>query len=269
MKLEPAYLQSRTGFSFFNAGVSHATPEDHLAWYRHFREISGSPPKMLVLGLDLATFSDQSQPDARLLSAAPLSRQITDLLRYRDRAARWTELLSWHQTRESARSWLLHLGKLMPEPLVSFEEDGLLVYRQREKQIEAGEYDFESALNYTVSEAEHQFRDYLGVSALRLAILDRLLTECSADNTRLIVFLTTLHPRQQQHLLESSNYAARKQELRIALAQRAIAHQFTLVDLSNSTSYGGDYDEFVDGIHPLEANTRRMIDKLLAGGAQR
>jgi hypothetical protein len=38
------------------------------------------------------------------------------------------------------------------------------------------------------------------------------------------------------------------------------------VDLSRLESFAGDPKQFVDGIHPLEPNTRRMIDRLVPVG---
>ncbi|MCA9266496.1 MAG: hypothetical protein KDA60_21700, partial [Planctomycetales bacterium] len=155
MKLEPDYLTDQTGYRFFNAGVNYALPEDHLAMLRYFSQRSGHAPRMVVLGLDVASFSDATTTDPRLLNTTELVSQIPEAVRWRDRWHRWGDLLSWQQTRESVRSLSIQLRhRELPKPVEFYRPDGLLVYQQREQEIAAGAYDFEGPLEFNQHEYE-------------------------------------------------------------------------------------------------------------------
>ncbi len=262
-KIEPRHLQAETGQTFFNAGVNYAQQEDSLAWFRYYQDVFQRSPKTIVLGLDVASFSPRARADARLLNHAVLSSQIPDVLRRRDRFSRWSELLSWHQTRESLRSLKIALGNDYPAPVETYQSDGLKVYLKRETEIAAGAYDFEDALAFNLREYEHLLSNFDQLAIERVVLFERLVEACQRAGTRLLVFLSPLHPRLHAHVARRTEYESRKRELINYLRQRATETGFVFCDLSTLESFDGDPREFFDGIHPGVANTRRMMDKLL------
>lgn len=268
LKLEPAYLQDKTGLSFFNAGVNYAVPTDHLAWYRHYLATYGNAPRMVVLGLDISSFSPSVATDARLISNPTLSRHVRSDMTVHDRCARWTELLSWQQTRESLRSLKHHFLRQAdvtspPLPVEKYQHDGQIVYLQREREIAAGTYDFAGPLEFNKHEYETRYRQFDQLSETRLNEFRQLARECTAHGTQLISFITPMHPSLLQHLSARSRLTARRSELVRCLQAYADELGFTLVDLTELESFGADPRMFVDGIHPLEPNTRKLIDKIL------
>ena len=264
MKLEPDVLQRVTGSTFLNAGVNHAKSEDHLAMLRHYHSKTGEMPKWVVLGLDVNSFSDQNQTDARLLSNSDLLPHVSGSVPLSDRFQRWRELFSWQQTKMSITSIRHPKTEDGEPPLESFRADGLLVYHQREQEIADGTYDFRGALDYTKREYKQLLFNFDRLSERRCEMFAALARECRQANSRLVVFLTPMHPELRAYVENSTAYELRKRELNDFLAAQAKSEGFTLVDLSDITRFDGDPALFVDGVHPLEPNTRKMIQRLVS-----
>lgn len=264
LKLEPDYLEERTGYRFFNAGMNYGKTEDFLAFLRYYHDTFGQTPKMVVVGLDVNAFTDGSPPDARLLSNTALACRVPEAINLSDRMHRWRELLSWQQTKTSLKSLKMHVrSESTPEPVESFRNDGLIVYHQRERELHEGTYDFASALEYSKNEYKHLFKAFKNMSPERCKVFERLASICRAKDIQLTVFLTPMHPELITHLAECTNYQDRKTEVLEYLRNQQAQHQFALWDLSVLNSFAGDPTLFVDGIHPLEPNTRRIIDQIL------
>ena len=262
LKLEPDYLESKTGIRFCNVGVNYGKVEDYLAMLRLYEETYGRSPRMVVIGLDIHGFSDSIPTDARLLSNPLLSAQVPDVIPFADRFHRWEELLSWQQTKMSLKS-LRSRGADDAAPIKSFRDDGLIVYHQREQQIAEGDYDFEGALDYNRNEYKHLFLGYDQLSLKRAETFFKIADYCRRNRSQLAVFLTPLHPRLQQHLVESTSFSSRKKQVTEFVRSQAMHHGFAFVDLSTVSAFDGDEQAFVDGIHPLEPNTRLMIDRIV------
>lgn len=261
LKLEPDYLEAETGLPFFNGGVNHGRPEDFLALLRFYRSEFDHYPSILVLGLDVSAFAP-SNIDARLLSQPELVKLIPEVIRIRDRFQLWRELLSWQQTKSSLKALQYGWLNSRPPEVESYRPDGLLVYRQREAELAAGIYDFDAALEYNKREYRHLFADYPELSAERLAYFETLVETCRTNDVQLIVFATPLHPELTSHLRDETDYAERREELVRYLTGAADRSAVEFYDFTDITTFHGDPGSFVDGIHPLESNTRRMIDRM-------
>ena len=264
LKLEPDYLQAQTGYPFFNAGVYYGKPEDYLAFLRYYQDRFERAPRMIVLGVDVYAFSDVLPPDARLLNNVSLASRVPEAITVADRFHRWQELLSWQQTKLSVKSLLMHVRSTeLPAPAESFRPDGLLVYHERESDIAAGTYDFPAALDFNKREYKRLFSDFATISPQRCQLFERFADTCRANGTQLIVFLTPLHPELICHLEETTDFREHKHQTTRYLQRQAARHRFTLWDLVEIRSFAGDPHCFVDGIHPLEPNTRRIVDTIL------
>ena len=264
MKLQPDYLQSKTGKSFFNAGMNYAKPEDYLAFLRFYIDETGHAPKILIVGLDVAGFSNQVDVDARLVAEPALGRLVPEVSELTGNYRRWQELLSWSQTIASAKSIMHALGDSETEPLKeSYRRDGFLVYHERERQIAEGTYDFASAIAYNEREYSELIRGFDQLSPERCELFRKLVTECQQLNIELFAFMTPLHPQLGDTLSRSPHYSSRRRDLENFLTSLAVQMSFRFVDLVDIASFQGDPSDFVDGIHPLEPNTQNMIDVML------
>jgi lysophospholipase L1-like esterase len=143
-----------------------------------------------------------------------------------------------------------------------FNHDGVVQYVKRIHEIERGVYDFEAALDYNRREFEALFGNFRNLSTTRLRILREAVDLCIANNCRVYLFTTVHHPRLRDLLIQRTRFGARESEAIQWLQNLAQETGAKFVDLGNIESFGGDPLAFVDGIHPLEANTRRMADRL-------
>ncbi|MEM8732611.1 MAG: hypothetical protein AAGG44_00210 [Planctomycetota bacterium] len=259
-KFDPDKLTSNTGHRFFNLGVNHGRPEDFLALYRHLLAQAPTAPKLLVLGVDPISLSDAEEVDARLLGIQELNREIREFLTFEDRTQRWSDLLSWNQTKNS----LLALKSLArpsnPAAEESFREDGLIQYHRREKEIAEGKYDFAAALEYNVDEYATYYRRASRLSETRCECLNTLVSEAKREGTEVVLFLPTLHPQLLESLDRIDGAADFRKRCRDFLSELAQSNSLALYDFTELDSFDGQATQFVDGIHPLEANTVKMID---------
>jgi len=76
------------------------------------------------------------------------------------------------------------------------------------------------------------------------------------------MFLTVHHPTLRNTLSQKTDFERLEQDAKDALQKITDECHARFVDLSTLDTFGGDPNEFVDGIHPLEPNTRLMIDRL-------
>lgn len=264
MKLEPQYLAHKTGLKFFNAGVYYGRPEDYLALLRSYHAVFHRWPKSVMVGIDIDAFVEHPGPDARLIRNELLRSQVQELLTLDDRTRRYRELLSWQQTTASVRS--LARGEAMRREAAeeeSFEFDGKIVYHRREAELSQGEYDLASACEYTRKEYRRLFQHYERLSPMRVQAWRTFTEICRTEEIEVVAFIT---PWREETLasVESTGVFADRHADVTSLVLETLPPLGRLADFTQIESFGGNPELFVDGVHPLEANTRRMIDALFS-----
>jgi len=265
LKFEPNYLSERTGRSFYNAGVTHAHAEDHVAMLRFFRERFAQWPAVIIIGIDEFAFSASEPVDRDLVATPQLACQLPAFLSLSDRLQPFRSLIEWQQTKLSIRSLKQRfLSQSSPEKIETIQPDGRIVYHQREQQIADGAYDFQSAINYNIQEYSQIVSRYHAICPQRVRTLSDTLTQCADSGSTIIIFFTPLHPILHRHLATDPSFQKRNAELRLAIGQIASFTKSTVHDFTDPKSFNGDEREFVDGIHPLEFNTRKMVDAMLS-----
>jgi hypothetical protein len=214
--------------------------------------------------LDVSAFSDANAIDARLLCQPDLARQIPDVINFRDRYRRWQELLSWQQSKMSIQSVRRHLAGTVDQPAAeSYRPDGVLVYHEREQQMAEGAYNFQAALDYNKREYKQLLAEFPRLSQRRCQLFQALVRLCHQGDVQLVVFTTPMHPELAEYLSSTTALTQRHDELVRYLRGAADRYHFQFHDLTDIRSFSGSPTLFVDGIHPLEPNTRRMINRLL------
>lgn len=263
-KFEPEYLERKCGCVFFNAGVNHGRPVDYLAWIRWYQDQWDRLPEMVIIGIDTESLTDTIPIDGRVTASSALARFVRNELPWRARLAPATELFSFKQSKASLAS----IGQLakrthVAEPIEYFDLGGKIVYRKREAELAEGRYDFESAFAFNDAEFRSIYRDYSALSLTELKALCETVELLKSQQCEVILFKTTSHPRFRAILRNLENYAARDSEVMQLIELIGKRFGAPVFDFSDIESYAGDPDAFVDAIHPLEINTRRMIDRLV------
>ncbi len=265
MKFEPSYLRKHTSMSFFNFGVNHGRPEDFLAIVRMYRDRFGEFPKLVLIGVDLASLDDVVPNDARLSSEPRMLAYARDTQSWSDEFDRYSQLLSYQQLTASIRSVWRKRSPQNEDPIATqFTADGVIRYVEREKQIENGSYDFNKSLDYNEKEFLSLFGRLNEVSAKRLGYLHETVRLCTENNCRVYLFSTVHHPRLRESLVSKTKFQKVEADALKSLAEIAQELDASFVDFGAIDRFSGDERAFVDGIHPTESNTRRMIDRLIS-----
>jgi hypothetical protein len=264
-KVEPDYLEERTGLPAFVAAVDDARAEDHLALLRYCLEDLRLPLEVVVLQLDVPAFHENMPASSHLVLEPALRRHLPDDLPMEEYARPYLNTLSHGQLVESIRTLrtLWQPGGAPPDD-VEIQPDGTIRYRDREAAIAAGSFDLGHHVRGTV---EHFLRVYQGfrrLSPRRLANLDVLLTLARERGVKVLAYLPPLHPIQDAVLRQGTAYPRLLPSLRREAATRVRAAGGRFLDASDLASFGGDPELFYDGIHPREENNRRLLEVLLA-----
>ena len=266
MKFEPSYLHARTNLRYFNFGVNHGRPEDFLAIVQLYSNSTGHFPKSVLIGVDVASLNDVVPSDARLIAEPKLYSCIRNKIPWTEEFDRLSQLFSYQQFVSSLKSLRNNLiansSVAVPNPFEVYDPDGVIQYLQRQAERKEGKYDFEKAIRHDQKELMSVFGNMTRLSQRRLGYLQEVVAQCEQQGCQVTLFLTVHHPTLRKTLSRKTEFERFELDARIALQRIADECQARFVDLSSLDTFGGDPNEFVDGIHPLEPNTRLMIDRL-------
>lgn len=264
LKFEPEYLQTRTSQTFFNFAVNHGRPEDFLATVRYYRDRFGFCPKTVLIGVDVASLNDVIPNDARLSAEPRLFAFAQDTSSWCDEFDRFSQLFSYQQLTASVRSIRNCVRPIQRNEVEQcFSADGVIQYLERQSQIDAGTYDFESALDFNQREFLSVFGQLSEPSQRRLRYLRETVQLCKSNGSQVYLFATVSHPRLRERLAAKTKFLQVEERAIKEMERIATELDATFVDFGSVEAFDGDPDCFVDGIHPLEPNTRRMIDRLM------
>lgn len=271
LQLDPEYLQDQTGMKSFNAGVNHGRLEDALGLLRFTYQRQGTFPKLVLLGLDVAAFDSSVPEDARLTQTRELYELVPEGHDWRQTLESFSELFSWHETRNSIDSLQRVIGLKKPSdrPIESLRDDGMLQYHRRDQQLESGQYDFAAALQYNLAETQRMLSKMPSLSEKSFHLLHGLLDECRHHDCHIIAFLTPYHPTLRNQLKEIDKLENFEDQICERVELWSDSYSMRFHDLRSVSHYGGQPSRFYDGIHPDSSETRRMIDLLLSHERQR
>lgn len=265
LKFEPTYLESKTNLKFFNAGVNHGRPSDYVAWTRWYEQRWGRYPQVVIIGVDTATFHDVVPIDGRITGEPKLASLVPELVSTNEHCQLMTELIGFKQTKASLLALKSHICGTSDRTKVDFfDRDGRIVYQHREKELESGTYDFANALEYNRGEFKAVYGSFLHLSTREMTILAKLVRTFRDNGAQVYLFNTPFHPELRKSLEALPRFEEREREAKLFLEILSERTGSIAMDLSHVESFDGDASMFVDGIHPLELNTRKMIDRLLA-----
>jgi len=217
-----------------------------------------------VVGVDVDAFVENPGPDARLMRHQSLRAQIPELLTLEDTMRPYRELLSWQQTKAGIHSVLRGDEMCRKEAEEeSFQQDGKIIYHRREAELSRGDYDLASACEYTRKEYRRLFQDYVRLSPMRVKAWQAFTEICRTEEIEVIAFITPWRKETLASVESTGLFEARHTDV-TSLVQETLPTFGRLADFTEIESFNGDPELFVDGVHPLEPNTRRMIDALFS-----
>jgi len=257
MTLAPETLRELTGLRTFNAGFSDALPEDYYAVLNQLIR-RGTPPKEIVLGIDIIAFdpgpvNQFSALTPELASSLPRDSYLPGLV------ARAKSLLSYGQTRRGVDLLLQNAGRKPPEPWpVAFDADGLLHYVEWEIGIAQGT--FVPEINPDVGGGRLEELD-----DARRACFERFLTLARENGVRVRAFLTPYHPAVLAYRAVDEVDWFGERRAAVAGYLQGLEKQypgFTFDDFTDIEAFGGASDEFFDSVHYFSSNGDRLLAAL-------
>ena len=269
--IEPKYIEQVTGRRCYNSGVSVGCPVDYLVQFRFLLSL-GIKPELLIVGVDewaLGDHGENDHYDLQLMTYPPLFRQVPlfDKLWIAWRALKTITL-------KSTRNSLENLMGKTPVPRMESEDtatgyhaDGLddrfsrgYVGPDHAELLAAG-ID-EKVAHWSAVVDDHWKVERMRPQPRQTRYFRELMTLAKQNGVQVYVVLLPLHPEYERGV-----FTPRLYEIRVELSMllRDTCREFGAVyrDCSSLESFGGNAEDFVDGVHLTAPNARRMIDLLL------
>jgi len=107
-----------------------------------------------------------------------------------------------------------------------------------------------------------RFEKMTALSSKRTAYLRQLIDDAQADGTKVVVWLTALHPATERHLATSTSYGPLLSAARDALISLRQDLDVPTFDFSSPARYNGTPDGWYDCAHIDETNAERVAASL-------
>jgi hypothetical protein len=261
MRFEPAYLDQRTGLRTFNFAVPSAAPVDCLALYRYATEKMRAPVRSVMVGMDTRALFGRDSNFRELAANRELRAYLPPRGFHGFELRGVPLLLNWTQTNHAVAAVRRSVWGAKRSRQRELDADGFQPWNADDEVRARPGWSLERSVREQLS------GDYLDPGEIELnpdAVreLGILLALTHRQNVRTTVFLTpaldAVHAAWRL-----SGFAPHERDA--AEQVRALCHRFgaRFLDFSTVASFGGDPQEFYDGVHPTLVNTRRMIDALL------
>ena len=249
-RLEPSYLEAKTGLKGFNLAMTNAKPEDAWAFAHFLHERSPDTHVRWVWGVHVSTLMER-ELEPGLIQDARLSRYLpADLLR--EQAGRLpTSPDEVPEVGRAMRSVYAPDGVVLWDSYDRAEARGLTLAGALRKDIPQHIRRLK-ATPTTIGRRASRSIDYLEAT---LGYLDQVGDE-------VVLVAMPLHPRVLR-AVRAQGWQIRHNSLLAYLTSLRGRYTFEFVDLTELASFGGDRRDFYDAIHMKSANSGRLIDKLV------
>jgi len=250
MRFEPAFMEEKTGLKGFNLAMTNGKPED--AWvFAHFLHDRSPRTKLRwVWGVQVSTMYERDL-EAGLIQDPRLNRYLPlDLLVEQGRSLPRTP----EEVPKVARTDLRRYGRdgvVLSNSYDRAEAQGRTLERSLEVYIKRALAKQQQAPGRSV-EKRSRSRDYFEAT---LGYLDAIGGEA-------VIIAMPVHPEALEALREHG-WQDRHERFLAYIRSLRDKYDVRFIDLSEIESFGGDPEEFYDGVHIKAANARRVITKLV------
>jgi hypothetical protein len=259
--VDPAALEEMTGLRGFNAAVGSAESQDYLAWLRLFIDVNGRPPRMIVLGIDEVAFAN-SRPIVEAFNGSDaLLATLPDIGKTESLLPIDEHDLGWGRTWDSLRA-IYFTFTVYPPDNERFDANGLGHYVAKERAAEDGSLDHEAGLAESLTDYRHRFENYTAIDPDRVVYFNRFLDLVEEHDIELVAFVTPMHPLFAKRIEAETVAGLRKAEVRELLRSRFASHGWPLHEATEPQDYGGDLDNYYDGVHMHPAEMTRLLQSV-------
>jgi hypothetical protein len=289
MKLDPVEIKRISGHSAFNAGVSGGTTQDMYLYAKYADHLWGQGPNAhyphLVIGVvnDVLRFTGTAALDPRLKRYLPKQDRSRSKLQIAGALLQMKTVEGGvrgvHRVvKHDGLAALLHPEEQSSGDVALLATTGRQKGNQRENLSPRGMQLFNPGADYSKplsSRVEVQMRTfvhngfvadaaYTGVDPRGIDLLHRTIQLANSHGDVPTLWVTPYQPGAVKYM-PPAQYHARDRRFRAALEQLKRDDpklRFTFVDLADISSFGGDPNEFYDGIHMTPKNTAKVLAKL-------
>jgi hypothetical protein len=244
-RFDPAYFEDITGLRSFNAAFPVGRPSDAWALTRYCLQHHPKVRLHCFWAIQPSLFQDR-QMDPGLVQDQRLSRAF-------DQAT----------IDKAATAQIASMGEDKPALWTpsGYAADGHLIYNYYDYLEERGRT-LDTAIRQWVSlmKSRQPEKPYSGKTwrpnqvyfGCTLALLNSF-------GVRPVIVIMPTHP-QAIELLGEERWEAQRRRLLDSLAEMQGIYDFALLDYSRIESFGGDPNDFYDGVHVKAENARRIVD---------
>lgn len=250
MRFEPSYVKETTGLRAFNLAMVVGRPEDAWVFAHYIHERWPKTKLRWIWGIQNSTLGERPL-EAGLIQDPRLNRYLPDALlkeqgallpQTPDKVPKLSRADGMRYARDGVVVWNKYDGEEAKGRTLA---RSLKIYIKRALQKQQGEPG-------GAFEAPSRGREYF----------ERTIGYLNEIGVEPIFISMPIHPRVLKALLPGGWQAGHDRFLAYIDSLHG-SYDFEFIDLSHIGSFGGDPDEFYDGVHIKFANARKVIDKLV------
>jgi hypothetical protein len=264
--MRPGLLSGDGESRVFNFAVDNAHAEDFLAIY-HYALAQGINPKFLVIGLDIASLHSDDAHDHMFDRS-----ELKSYLEHADDTSSWLSI-----------KWLIDAKSVYTKDYLkdSFKAIWMKIRHQTPKtKFAADGYELQySGAQFPLGEIgpQHDFSDDIksymqriagmrDLSPKRLDYLRQLFTEARQHNAIVVVWLTPIHPRLNEFMIQNTNYADLIKKVNVEAENWVSAYGIHYEDYSDIRAFGGLETAWDDSSHMNWRNMDCVARALVSEG---
>ena len=247
-RFEPSYLQQLTGLRSFNLAFQNGRPEDAWAFTSSIRDRYPHAALRVVWFLHVEAFREQG------LSAGLVQDPAL---------ARWFPRSLVEKERAKLPKTQAELPKGRDLALTEYGPDGAVLRNRYDLEVQKGRT-LERAVDWTIKEALRRYETTTPALFPRSqAYFEKTIRALNDDDTTPVIVFMPLHPRLLA-AVKPAGWSERHSQVMSYLRGLQDELDFTVLDLTELSSFGGDPRDFYDGFHIRKANARRLLDAVVA-----
>ena len=247
-KVSPAYIQTKTGLTAYNAALSGWGPE----YFFQVLNLATQHKKIrwLILGLDLKSMGEEELLAERF-------KRITGMV---------IKLFSYEQSKASLN--LLYRVYVLDKPVISQYGSSWVWHKDGERNYgieyeEKTKNTIHIAARKTASLYKAKYAHYKALSKEKMNYIKKVLQIAERENIEVSIFLTPLHPIALEELHAQGIIQKRHQETIDFFESLKKNYSFRFYDFITSESFGGAPTDFYDGEHTRKSLGDKVLDRII------
>jgi hypothetical protein len=267
MKVQPSFITRRTGLPAFNAAVSSGKPVDAWAFVNFIHSRFPAVHSRYLWLLDIEAFR-RWPVDPGLLNTPQLAAFLSAGTRISTRFGQLPLLFSWQTFWKSVQSVRHSAGQPKAALRTSiggtqFAPDGFRVLDYHDLNLAKG-LSLAKELPATIRQGIATYHGgYSRLDPTAQGYFQRTLARMNSLGASPAIVLTPMQP-QMLARVAPLGYDARYRDVLAYLHSLQGRYRFQLLDFTHLSSFGGRAADFYDGYHMTVANTRRLLNAVLA-----